>query len=271
MTRIVVAGAGKMGSWLVESLCLDYEVGVIDLDRTKLKYFFNAHRFLSFEEIRDFQPDLLINAVSLHSTIPLFREIIPFLPEQCIIADITSVKNGLQDFYRESGRRFVSTHPMFGPTFANIKDLSDENAIIISESDPEGKDFFRHFYASLKLNIYEYSFSDHDETIAYSLSIPFSSSLVFAACMKKQEAPGTTFRKHLDVARGVLSEDDYLLSEILFNPFTVDQVEKIRGQLGSLIEVIRKRDFDSLKTFFDDLRRNLELPAREHPANFRPS
>ena len=40
--RIAVIGAGNMGSWLVESLCLDYEVGVYDVDRSKLKYFFNS-------------------------------------------------------------------------------------------------------------------------------------------------------------------------------------------------------------------------------------
>ena len=261
MKKIVVLGAGKMGSWLVESLCLDYDVGVFDLDKTRLKYFFNSHRFLSFEEIRDFQPDLLINAVSLHNTIKVFREIDPFLSEDCIIADITSVKNGLQEYYSECGRRFVSTHPMFGPTFANIKDLSTENAIIIKESDQEGIEFFRSFYSSVKLNIYEYSFSDHDETIAYSLSVPFSSSLVFAACMKKQEAPGTTFRKHLDIARGVLSEDDYLLSEILFNPFTIEQVQKIRTQLAALIRIVEERDFEALKDFFNELRKNIELPV----------
>lgn len=261
MKKIVVLGAGKMGSWLVESLCLDYDVGVFDLDKTKLKYFFNSHRFLSMDEIRDFQPDLLINAVSLNSTIKVFKEIDPYLKEDCIIADITSVKNGLQEYYQESGRRFVSTHPMFGPTFANIKDLSNENAIIITESDQEGIEFFRSFYSSLKLNIYEYNFSAHDETIAYSLSVPFSSSLVFAACMKTQEAPGTTFRKHLDVARGVLSEDDYLLSEILFNPFTIEQVVKIRTQLATLIKIVEERDFDALKIFFDGLRENIELPV----------
>ena len=60
MKKIVVLGAGKMGSWLVESLCLDYDVGVFDPDKAKLKYFFNSHKFLSLEEIRDFQPDLVI-------------------------------------------------------------------------------------------------------------------------------------------------------------------------------------------------------------------
>ena len=248
-----------MGSWLVESLCLDYDVGVYDLDKQKLKYFFNSHRFMSFDEIRGFSPDMLINAVTLNNTIKVFQEIQPFLKKDCILADITSVKNGLWSYYSQCGMRFISTHPMFGPTFGNIKDLSNENAIIIKESDEEGKQFFREFYKSLKLNIYEYSFDEHDQTIAYSLSIPFSSSLVFAACMKKQEAPGTTFRKHLEVARGLLSEDDYLLSEILFNPYTIEQVKKINAKLDYLIEIIGKRDFSKLKEFFDVLRKNIEM------------
>ena len=216
--RIAVVGAGNMGSWFVESLCLDYEVGVYDADRKKLKYFFNSRKFLYYEELFEFQPDILINAVSLENTVKVFEEMVPYLDENCILADITSVKNGLAKFYKKAGRRFVSTHPMFGPTFANVKNLSDENAIIIKESDEEGKEFFRNFYDSHKLKIHEYTFEQHDRTIAYSLSIPFSSTLVFASCMKTQEAPGTTFRKHLEIAKGLLSEDDFLLSEILLSP-----------------------------------------------------
>lgn len=257
--KIAIIGAGKMGSWLVESLCLDYDVGIFDSDRQKLKYFFNSHKFLSYNEIGEFNPDLLINAVTLNNTIPVFQEIQPYLRKDCILSDITSVKNGLWVYYNQCGMRFVSTHPMFGPTFANIKDLRTENAIIIKESDEEGKQFFWKFFKSMKLSIYEYSFEEHDQTIAYSLSIPFSSSLVFAACMKKQEAPGTTFRKHLDVARGVLSEDDYLLSEILFSPYTAEQVKKINAKLEYLIELISNRDFSKLKIFFDELRKNIEL------------
>jgi len=257
--RIAIIGAGNMGSWLVESLCLDYEVGVFDTDRNKLKYFFNSRKFLYYEEILDFMPDLLINAVSLDKTIPLFDEIISYLPENCIIADITSVKSGLKEYYDKLGRRFVSTHPMFGPTFANVKDLADESAIIISESDEEGKAFFREFYEKLKIKIHEYSFQEHDETIAYSLSIPFSSTMVFAACMKAQEAPGTTFKKHFSIAEGLLSEDDYLLSEILLSPHSLGQVERINEQLEELIRMIKGRDKVQLKMLFEKLRSNIGL------------
>ena len=252
-----------MGSWLVESLCLDYEVGIYDVDRNKLKYFFNSRRFLYYEEIMDFTPDLLINAVSLDQTLPLFEEILPYLPEQCIISDITSVKSGLAEYYHKQGRRFVSTHPMFGPTFGNVKDLGDENAIIITESDEEGKAFFREFYSSLKIKIHEYSFQEHDQTIAYSLSIPFSSTMVFAACMKEQEAPGTTFKKHYSIAEGLLSEDDYLLSEILLSPHSLKQVERISEQMVALQEMIRNRDKEKLKEFFARLRSRIGMEPEQ--------
>ena len=154
--------------------------------------------------------------------------------------------------------RFVSTHPMFGPTFARLDNLSSENAIIIAESDYLGKMFFKDFYNSLKLNIFEYSFEEHDETIAYSLSLPFVSSLVFSAVMKHQDAPGTTFKKHMMVARGLLSEDDYLLSEILFNPHTPGQVEKIQNELEDLLDIIRRKDTEDMQQFLKKVRKNIE-------------
>ncbi|MGC9344059.1 MAG: prephenate dehydrogenase/arogenate dehydrogenase family protein [Bacteroidales bacterium] len=257
--RIAVVGAGNMGSWFVESLCLDYEVGVYDADRTKMKYFFNSRKFLYLEDLFEFEPDLLINAVSLENTIKVFEEIVPYLDENCIISDITSVKNGLAKYYKKAGRRFVSTHPMFGPTFANVKDLSEENAIIINESDPEGIKFFREFYSTHNLKIHEYNFEEHDKTIAYSLSIPFSSTLVFASCMKRQDAPGTTFKRHNEIAKGLLSEDDYLLSEILLNPYSLEQVEKINESLEKLISMIKENDTEGLKTYFTQLRQNLGI------------
>ena len=255
--KILIVGAGKMGSWLIESLCLDYEVAAYDNDLSRLRYFFNTVKLVSTQEIREFDPDMVINAVNLEITIPVFRDILPYVRQDCILADITSVKNGLQKFYLESDRRFVSTHPMFGPTFANIRDLTGQSAIIIRESDEAGKSFFREFFESFNLNIFEYSFVEHDQTIAYSLSIPFASTMVFAACMKKQAAPGTTFRKHHEIARGLFSEDDFLLSEIMFSPFTLEQLEKISNQLEHLREIVREKNTDKMRQFIGELRRNI--------------
>ena len=208
-----------MGSWLIESLCLDYEVAAFDSDLTRLKYFFNTVKLVSYEEIREFNPDMVINSVNLQLTIPVFREILPYLGENCILADITSVKNGLRKFYPESGPSICIDTPYVWTYICQSEGSSGQSAIIIKESDEEGKAFFQNFFESFNLSIFEYSFVEHDQTIAYSLSIPFASTMVFAACMKKQEAPGTTFRKHFEIAKGLFSEDDFLLVGSIIQSF----------------------------------------------------
>ncbi|MFT3738246.1 MAG: prephenate dehydrogenase/arogenate dehydrogenase family protein [Breznakibacter sp.] len=255
--KICILGAGKMGTWLTDALCLQHDVAIYDRDMSRLKYVFNTQRLTKPEEIKEFEPELLINAAVLKFTLQAFEDVLPYLPQTCILSDIASVKTGFEEFYKKSGFRYVSTHPMFGPTFANLKDLGHQHAVIISESDFLGKAFFKDFYSSLGINIHEYSFDQHDQTIAYSLSIPFSSTLVFAACMKKQEAPGTTFKKHFDIAKGLLSEDDYLLTEILLNPYTYEQVEKISQELRILLALVKEKDSDGLKSFLANVRKNI--------------
>ena len=255
--KIQILGAGKMGSFFADVLSFQHEVAIFDPNPEKLRFTYNCIRMSRPQEISEFKPEILINAVTVQYTIDAFRQTLPFVPEFCIISDIASVKTGLKEFYDEVKRPFVSTHPMFGPTFANLGNLSSENAIIISESSHLGKVFFRDLYNTLKLNIFEYTFDEHDETIAYSLSIPFTSTLVFASVMKHQEAPGTTFKKHMDVARGLLSEDDYLLTEILFNPRTPGQLEQIRKELAHLLEIIKSKDSQAMGEFLKKVRQNI--------------
>lgn len=252
--KILIIGAGKMGSFFIDLLSFDHEVAVMERDPKRMRFTYNCQRFTTMEEVKAFEPEMVINAVTVKFTLSAFDEIMPYLPKDCIISDISSVKTGLKDYYEKSGHRYVSTHPMFGPTFANLNQLSEENAIIINEGDYMGRIFFKDLYQRLGLHIYEYSFEEHDRTVAYSLSIPFVSTFVFAAVMKHQDAPGTTFKRHMKIAQGVLSEDDYLLQEILFNPYTHDQVSQIRMELKELLQIIDNKDSAKMKDYLTKIR-----------------
>ena len=256
--KILVMGAGKMGSFFIDLLSFEHEVAVYEKDIRRMRFTYNCQRFTDLEEIKQFSPELVINAVTVKYTLPAFQEVLPYLPKDCILSDIASVKTGLKAFYETCKRPYVSTHPMFGPTFANLHQLNEETAIIINDGDYMGRIFFKDLYQRLGLNIYEYSFQEHDETVAYSLSIPFVSTFAFAAVMKHQDAPGTTFKRHMKIAKGVLNEDDYLLQEILFNPFTSGQVAKIREALKELIDIIDHKDADAMKDFLARIRRHVK-------------
>ena len=247
-----------MGSFFTDVLSFDHECAVYEIDAKRMRFLYNTQRFTSMQEIEDFKPELIINAVTLKYTIDVFQQVLPHLSKDCIISDISSVKTGFKEYYESTGFRYVSTHPMFGPTFANLGALSSENAIVINEGDYMGRIFFLDLYRRLGLNVHEYTFEEHDEAMAYSLSVPFVSTFVFSAVMKHQDSPGTTFKRHLKIARGVLSEDDTLLREILFNPKTKSHVEQIRAELKELIQIIDDRDEEALNKYLVKIRKNIQ-------------
>ena len=76
--------------------------------------------------------------------------------------------------------------------------------------------------------------------------------------MKHQDAPGTTFKRHMQIARGVLNEDEFLLQEILFNPYTSGQVNQIREQLKDLLDIIDHKDGDRMAAYVAKIRQNLK-------------
>ena len=158
--RILILGAGKMGSFFTDVLSFDHECAVYEIDAKRMRFLYNTQRFTNMQEIEEFRPELVINAVTLKYTIEVFQQVLPHLPKDCIISDISSVKTGLKKYYDSTGFRYVSTHPMFGPTFANLGALSSENAIVINEGDYMGRIFFLDLYRRLGLNVHEYSFDE---------------------------------------------------------------------------------------------------------------
>lgn len=255
--KIAVIGFGKMGSWLAKALAVENEVAVYDIDSTKTSNAGHLKVLPGPAEIEAFGPEMLINAVNLQNIVSAFESVVKYLTSECIISDVASIKGNLLQYYNKCGMRFASIHPMFGPTFAKMDSLKAENAIIISESDKTAVAFFRAFFGQYGLNISECSFDEHDKLMAYSLTLPFTSSIVFAACLNRKTVPGTTFARHYEIAWGLLSEDDFLLAEVLFNPYSLAQLEKINSRLELVKHIIKARDYEEAQKFFAKLRENL--------------
>lgn len=255
--KIVILGTGKMGSWFARVLSNAHELAVYDRIPQRAETLPSTTVLASANDIAQFAPDLLLNAVDLQNTVAAFEAVEPLLPAECMLCDITSIKAAVAAYYARSKRRFVSIHPMFGPTFADLDALREENAILIRESDPEGSALFLRLFASLGLRLFEVSFEEHDQLMAYSLATPFVASLVFAACLDRTTVPGSTFARHMKVARGLLSEDHHLLSEVLFQPQALEQIDRITDRLEFLKHIIRARDDEEMAAFLQRLRDNL--------------
>ena len=99
--RILILGAGKMGSFFTDILSFQHETAVFDVNPHQLRFVYNTYRFTTLEEIKEFEPELVINAATVKYTLDAFRKILPVLPKDCILSDIASVKTGLKKFYEE--------------------------------------------------------------------------------------------------------------------------------------------------------------------------
>lgn len=255
--KIAVIGVGGMGSWFARELIKDQEVAVYDIDSGRMESVKGVRRLVELSELRSFDPHMVLNTVNLKCTMEVFKKVRSLVGDACIMADIASIKGDLPLFYRKQSHPFVSFHPMFGPQFANLDQISGENAIFITESNEAAMDFFVSFMESRGVAIHKYSFEEHDDLMSYSLTLPFASSIVFSACVTTHAVPGTTFSRHRHIARRLLKEDDYLLSEVLFNRHSLKQLDTICSQLEFLKHIIKARDFESVQKFFRRLRRNV--------------
>ena len=72
--KILIMGAGKMGSFFIDLLSFDHEVGVFEKDPRRLRFTYNCQRFTTLDEVKAFAPQLVINAVTVKYTIPAFEE-----------------------------------------------------------------------------------------------------------------------------------------------------------------------------------------------------
>jgi len=255
--RIVVFGCGRMGSWMAGELAKAHDVHIYDAIPDKARRVPGCRPIERREDIARLKPDVMVNAVDLARTVEAFREVELLLPPDCLICDLASIKGSLPEYYRKAKFRFGSCHPMFGPTFADPATLGEESAVIIAESDPAAKDFLERFFRGTSVRIRVCSFDEHDRMMAYALTLPFVASMVFAACLDQPPVPGTTFKRHLDIAGKLLGEDDGLLSEILFNPHSLLQLEKVTRRLEFLKHIIAARDGEEAGRFFAGLRGNL--------------
>lgn len=96
--KILIIGAGKMGTFFSDLLCFKHTVGIFDTDPQRLRFAFNVQRMTALEEIAEFEPQFVINAATVKYTIDAFKMVMPYLKSDCILADIASVKTGFRNF-----------------------------------------------------------------------------------------------------------------------------------------------------------------------------
>ena len=73
--KILIMGAGKMGSFFLDLLSFDHETAVYEKDPKRMRCTYNCQRLTTLDEGKEFAPELVSNAVTVKYTIPAFKEV----------------------------------------------------------------------------------------------------------------------------------------------------------------------------------------------------
>ena len=71
--KILILGAGKMGSFFCDLLSFRHDVAILDTDPQRLRFTFNVQRFSSPEEVKEFDPDMVLNVGTILCSDPHSR------------------------------------------------------------------------------------------------------------------------------------------------------------------------------------------------------
>ena len=88
--RILILGAGKMGSFFTDVLSFQHETAVFDVDPKRLRFVYNTYRYTTLEEIEEFKPELVINAATVKYT---NADSVMYLPTPCSVPHLPTLTN----------------------------------------------------------------------------------------------------------------------------------------------------------------------------------
>ncbi|MBQ7739175.1 MAG: prephenate dehydrogenase [Desulfovibrionaceae bacterium] len=141
----------------------------------------------------------------------VLTKVCPYLPRDCIVADITSVKERpMQQMERVWGGMVVGTHPLFGPSLGPKEDLTvaitqGRKASAEAIAKTEG------FFQTLGFKIFHCDVKTHDLAMASLQNLNFITTVAYFALLAghKEFLPFLTpsFLRRLKAAKKMLTED----------------------------------------------------------------
>lgn len=196
----IVGCNGRMGKMLM-TRAADAELSVCGIDR--------PFTTVSLQKAGQTQLALLcVPARHLEATL---KTLLPYLPQTCILADITSVKEGpMRQMEAHWTGPVVGTHPLFGPK----NKPGDALPVALVKGQNAGAvhvNKVRQFFEAIGCSVFSCSACEHDQAMAKIQNMNFITNLAYFAALAgdKSLLPFLTpsFERRKTAAAKMLTED----------------------------------------------------------------
>ena len=221
------------------------------------------------------QADIVMVTIPIKSTTEMIKNIGPYLKENALIFDITSIKKSVFEALEDLKNTFpvncISLHPMFGP---GIKDMKNYVMLVLKIGGTDKYEMIINdlldLFKSDGLIITETSPDIHDKRVALTLGVPHMLNILFLNLLQNADEPlneltkytGTTFLLQKVFAESIIQREMEMFGEIQMEN---QQFLRILEMLEKLIKKYRKLiENKDMKGFSEIFSQGLEYSKEDN-------
>lgn len=245
---VVVGGKGQLGSIFVDLFNRSsYEVAIIEQDDWPTSQAILA------------DASLVIVAVPIRLTSQVINHLNQ-LPEQCILADFTSIKESpLYEMMKVHKGPVVGLHPMFGP---DVTGLIKQTIIVCDGRESEQYQWLLKQFEVWGAKIYQVSAQAHDQAMSMVQVMRHFSTIAYGYHLMAEGADienllnmsSPIYRLELIMVGRLFAQDPILYSDIIFSePDNISMMKRFAYRFLSLLEEVEQGDKAAFVTMFNQV------------------
>ena len=248
----IIGGGGKMGSWFAKFFKKEgIEVFVSDKNKEKLKKLKKEVKVSleksNIEAVK--KANFILISILLQDFEKVIREIAPYINENQIVMDITSLKEiPVKIMHKLFKRNLVlGTHPLFGPGAEN----TNQN-FILTPTNKKEKIFakkFKNWLENRGFKVIIMSPKKHDELMSVVLGfshfvgLSVGSALSDLNLKELEKVAGPSFKKLLNLVKNVAFSDPKFYSELHLNLPKINKIEdSFKKEVRAWREIVRNKN-----------------------------
>lgn len=245
---VVVGGAGALGGIFVDMFTRSgYAVTILEQQDWQ-----NAAELLA-------DSDLVLVAVPIKVTEKIIHKLGPLLPEDCVLADVTSTKlNPLNAMLECHKGPVVGLHPMFGP---DVQSLVKQVVVVCEGRDTEASHWVVEQIKTWGAIVHESTAKEHDDAMAFIQVMRHFSSFVYGAHLAGENPDleqlvafsSPIYRLELAMVGRLFAQDPELYADIIFtNSESIGLLKRFRDRFDDALKLLEEGDKgEFVKQFFN--------------------
>lgn len=252
---VIVGGNGKLGSLFARYLrASGYPISVLDRDDWS-----NAERILT-------HADVVIVSVPIANTLETIERLKPYLTENMLLTDLTSVKREpLAKMLAVHKGAVVGLHPMFGPDIAS---MAKQVVVRCDGRFPERYEWLLEQIQIWGAKIYQTDAAEHDHNMTYVQALRHFSTFANGLHLSKQPVnlanllalSSPIYRLELAMIGRLFAQDAELYADIIMDkPENLEVIESLKETYQEALTFFENNDragfieaFHQVREWFGD-------------------